>query len=149
MDAAFAFMDGLPRLSQERAQHASIMDAMGPLAPERHLCLTDTIPARVAAHDEIQVARVLTDADIERMREHRQDMRLVARGLHATRIFTSSMADVAMREMRDRGEVDDETRRRIMRVKNERRCIRGYMQLLDARVDKHTLPVEAASLCVT
>jgi hypothetical protein len=145
MDATAVFMDGLPRLNPARVQHATIMDAMGQIAPERHLCLTDTIPARVAAHDGVQVARLLTDQDIEEMRAHRDLARRITRRLLRTEhIFDTRMADEAMRAMRDRGEVDDETRQRIMRVKTDRKRMRAFCELLDTRVDRHTLPVEAA-----
>jgi hypothetical protein len=135
-------MNGLPRLVQD-APRASIMDTMGPCGAEPPLCLTDKVPA-VEVHVEVQVARPLTEQDIEAMRANRELVRRITRRLlRNEHIFDSAMADEAMREMRDRGEVDDETRQRIMRVKNERKRIRAYMRLLGACVER-TLPVDTA-----
>ena len=142
--AAFDFMDGLPCLVQQTAQRECIMDAMGPVdAGPPPLCFTDRIPARVAVPD-VQEARLLTEQDIEEMRANREVARRKARALHANRIFTSVMADDAMREMRELGEVDDETRRRIMDVKTEKRRLRAFWAFLEQCVDKNNLPVDVA-----
>jgi hypothetical protein len=144
MDAV-AFMNELQGLpGQDRAHHVSIMDVMGPVVTESDLCFTDNITAWVAEPNDVQVAHPLTEQDLERMRERRRLMRVVARFLRTNRIFDAAKVDAAMRELRYFGEVDDETRQRIMRVKGEKKLIAAYWEFLGTCVDRSTLPVETA-----
>jgi len=151
MDAgeALEFMDDivLPALVPQPEHREGIMDAMGPVELEPPpLLFTDRIPARVAVLLDVQVARLITEHDIEEMRANRVVARNNARVLHMHGLFDSGMAEEAMRKERELGVVDDDARQSIMAVKNERKRLRKYWAFLEQCVDKNNLPVDV--VCV-
>ena len=85
--------------------------------------------------DGVPVARRLTDADIEAMRNRRQVMQRDAHDLRKNGLLDAETVDEKMREMCEQGDADDVIRRFIMACRRRDR-VGMYMQLLAASVEE-------------